>query len=116
LYGGSAIATLGAVEVPVVCGQRRVATFPFVVVELGSNIMGKNLFNQLGFKTDIPTTLLRTQKSITAHVEEADVTPRQHSLQFKQQFDVLFGKPTEIVGFQHKPKVNVKVPAKAQAY
>jgi hypothetical protein len=89
-YGGSAIATLGAVEVPVVCGQRRVATFPFVVVELGSNIMGKNLFNQLGFKTDIPTTLLRTQESITAHVEEADVTPRQHSLQFKQQFDVLF--------------------------
>lgn len=71
--------------------QLRAATFPFVVVKLGSNIMGKNLFNQLCFKPDIPTTLPRTQKSITAHLEVADVRPRQHS----SQFDVILGKPTE---------------------
>lgn len=38
-YRRSFIATLGAVEVLVVCDQRRVTTFAFTAVKLGSNIM-----------------------------------------------------------------------------
>jgi hypothetical protein len=117
-YDGTPIATLGTTEVPVLCGDRCVAKFTFVVVEQGSNVMGKNLFDQLGFKVDIPTALLLTKDSLSATVEQAEVVQqqRQHSLQFKRSFTMLFGKPTEILGFQHRPKVNATVPPKTQAY
>ena len=76
-YGGTPIATLGTTEVPVSCGDRCVAKFTFVVVEQGSNVMGKNLFDKLGFKVDIPTALLLTKDSLFAAVEQAEVAQQQ---------------------------------------
>lgn len=111
-YGESPIATQGVVKTVVSCGDRHVNGFVFVVVAKGSNVMGVNLFEELGFDVNIPKFLLAQQASV-AQVEQAVV---QHSVQYRQQFSDLFGQAQEIIGFQHRPKVDASVAPKAQAY
>ena len=40
---------LGCVTVPVSCEGRMLDAFPFSVVDIGSNLMGVDLFDELGF-------------------------------------------------------------------
>ena len=114
-YGGSPIATLGAVETSVSCGDHTVDNFMFVVVDKGSNVMRIDLFEEMHFSVSSPTELLNLHAINVNSVEQSRIE-KQLSRNFRQQFSDLFGPPEEIIGFQHRPKIDHSVASKVQAY
>ena len=113
--GGSPITILGAVETSVSCGDHTVKNFMFVVVDKGSNVMGIELSEEMHFSVSIPTELLNSHAINVNSVEQSRIE-KQLNRNFRQQFSDLFGPPEEIIGFQHRPKVDHSVAPMAQAY
>ena len=97
-YGGSPIATLGAIETSVSCGDHIVDNFMFLVVDKRSNVMGIDLFEEMHFFVSIPTELLNSHAINVNNVEQLRIE-KQLSRNFRQQFSDLFGPPEEIIGF-----------------
>ena len=108
-YTGAAVSTLGVVKATVRCGDNVVQNFSFVVVKSGSNIMGLDLFEALGYSIDIPSC----HSSESCKCNRVEVTVVEH--RFKAMFRDLFGQPETIVGYVHKPKLDPAVVPRMQA-
>jgi hypothetical protein len=115
-YTGEKVKVLGLSRAKVQCDDRCVDPFAFVIVPTGANIMGLDLYEELGYKIDIPT----------CHDADACIECRCLLVKsgtggtavhhrFRSTFADLFQQPETLAGFEHTPKVDPQIVPRSQA-
>ena len=114
-YTGSVIKTLGIVKASVQCADKYVHNFSFVVVKTGSNIMGLDLFDALGYRIGVPYHNENVCHSCSTNRVGVNSVSSLSEHRFRAIFSDLFKQPEVILGFVHKPMVDSTVVPRAQA-
>jgi hypothetical protein len=113
-YNGTVIDTLGVVIPSVRCGDVELAQFTSDVVQSGANIMGKDLFDVLGFRLSIlPSHGVDTCVLCSGSVVSSVVPCTEH--RFRTELAELFKAPEIITSFVHKPQVDTSAQHRVQA-
>lgn len=92
-YANTAITMVGTLDLPVRYGKRYLPAFPFHVARQGANLLGLDLFIELGFSLQDNSGKTIMQVSPTVH----------------QQWPVLFVGLGCLTAFAHRPMVDLSV-------